>query len=645
MSSQAHSRRIALVGPTHPAPGGIVHFTDGLAAALAGRGPSLVIGWQRRFPERLYPGTITDDVSQTAVSATGEPILDLLDPRTWRRAARRIKDFNADVALLQWWHPMHAPVVIALRRSLQRAGIRVVVICHNVEPHETNALWRRLTRRALRGADALVVHAASVRAEAEALAPGVPVIDAFLPVFGNVADKVADPPSQAIAGLRNRVGAQDRKLLLCFGYVRPYKGVADAIAAMAHLRSDATLLVAGECWDGGAEYREAVIAADVADRVTLDFRYIPNDEIPVLFGAADAVVLPYRTATQSAVAALAFAYGRPVIATRTGGLAELVEDGVTGALAPTADPAALATAIDRVLDDDRDWTPAIDQTRRRLSWNRYVQLVQEGVGAVARARDPRTHAVLDRASRRAKAAKIIWTLQRERPLGGVHLLDIGTGNGTIAAELAERAGPAGQVVSVDVEDVRVDRDGYTFHLLIGDALPFPDASFDVVVSNHVIEHVGDRAAQQRHVHEVARVLSAGGVAYLAVPYRWRLVENHYRLPLLSWLPAGLANRYVRSTGRGDRYDCRLITRSELLGMLRAAGLVARDATGDLIAATVALDSGLASRALRFPGARHLVRGPAVPTIVAVARKPAAPSPGCELAHGFRTPGDRPRPGV
>lgn len=621
MTAESHRARIALVGPTHPAPGGIVHFTDGLARALSQRGPSLVIGWQRRFPERLYPGTITDDVSLTAISATGEPILDLLDPRTWRRATRRIREFEADIALLQWWHPMHAPVVLALRRQLRRAGIAVVVICHNVEPHETNAVWRRLTYAALKGADALVVHAATVRDEAQALAPGVPIVQAFLPVFGNVADAMSDSSPAAMDALRSRVGAHDRKMLLCFGYVRPYKGVADVITAMADLRSDATLLVAGECWDGEAGYHEIVAAAGLTDRVTLDFRYIPNDEIPVMFGAADAVVLPYRAATQSAVAALAFAFARPVVATRAGGLAELVEDGVTGALAPVGDPPALAAAIDRVLEDDRDWAPAIRQARERLSWSRYVELIEHAVAARTPSRDPHTHAILDRTSRRAKAAKIAWTIEQARTLTGTRVLDIGTGNGTIAAELAAAVGATGRVESVDVEDVRVDRDGYRFALLDTDQLPFADDAFDVVVSNHVVEHVGDGAAQQHHLDEVARVLAPGGVAYVAVPYRWRLVENHYRLPFLSWLPRRVADRYVSATGRGDHYDCRLLTRRELLRMLRAAGLSARDATGELIDATIALDRGPAARALRLPGARHLVRGPAVPTIVAIARKP------------------------
>lgn len=598
-----------------------MHFTAGLADALSQRGPSLVIGWQRRFPEWLYPGTIIDEVSETSVSATGEPILDLLDPRTWRRAAGRIRAFDPDVVLLQWWHPMHAPALIALRRRLRLAGIPVVVICHNVEPHETNAIWRRLTHAALSGADAVVVHASTLHAEAQGLAPGVPVIDAFLPVFGNVAEAMDGATSEAMDALRTRVGADNRKLLLCFGYVRPYKGVADAIAAMSHVTSDATLLVAGECWEGQKGYRDAVVDASVTDRVTLDLRYIPNDEIPVMFGAADAVVLPYRTATQSAVAALAFAFDRPVVATRAGGLAELVEDGVTGALSPPRDPVALAAAIDRVLADERDWMPAIRQTRERLSWTRYVDLILDGVAALEHTRDRRTHAILDRGSRQAKAAKITWTLERERPLRGMRLLDIGTGSGTIARELATQVGAAGGVVSVDVEDVRVERDGYTFHLLDGGRLPFADASFDIVVSNHVVEHVGDGDSQQRHLDEVARVLTPGGVAYVAVPYRWRLVENHYRLPLLSWLPARLADRYVVASGRGERYDCRLLSRRALLRMLRAAGLSARDATGELIDATIALDAGPAARILRVPGARQAVRGPAVPTIVGIGRKP------------------------
>ena len=623
METAPQARRVALVGPTHPAPGGIVHFTAGLAAALEARGPALVVGWRRRFPERLYPGTIADEVSETAVSATGEPILDLLDPRTWRTAARRIGAFGADVAVLQWWHPMHAAVALGLQRALRRRDIPVVVVCHNVEPHETNALWRLLTRAALRRAGALIVHAAALRPAAEELAPGVPVIEGFLPVFGNVTDAIGPASPDAVAELRARAGATGRPLLLTFGYVRPYKGVLDAIAAMGSLETDAALLVAGECWDDADEYVTAVADTHVEDRVVLDFRYVPNDEIPVMFTAADAVVLPYRTATQSAVAALAFAYGRPVIATRVGGLGELVDDGVTGALVPPNDPAGLAAAIDRVLADPRDWAAGIATTLGRLSWHRYVEVIDRAAAAARHSgRDPVSHAVLDVGSRRAKAEKLIGVLQRELPLRGTRLLDIGTGSGTIARELANAVGPDGSVASVDVADVRVERDGFTFAIYDGYRLPFDGASFDVVVSNHVIEHVGGPDAQERHLREIARVLAPGGVLYVAVPHRWQLVENHYRLPALSWLPQRFADGYMRSSGRGERYDCRPLGRGELRDLFTVAGFDHRDATDDLIAVTARMGDGLAGRALaRAPWLRRAIRGPLLPTIVAVGRLP------------------------
>lgn len=615
-------RRVALVGPTHPAPGGIVHFTAGLAGALAERGDTLVVGWSRRFPARIYPGTIADEVSETAVTAPGEPILDLLDPRSWRRAARRITGFEPDVVVLQWWHALHAPVVIFLRRSLRRAGIPVVIVCHNIEPHETNRLWRSLTRGALGGAGALIVHAAALRPQAELAAPGVPVIDGFLPVFANVAAATGPAGSDDVAALRRRVGAHACPLLLTFGYVRPYKGVEDAIAAMAHLQTPAVLLVAGECWGPRERYRDAARAAGAADRVVLDFRYVPNDEIPAMFTAADVVVLPYRTATQSAVAALAFAFDRPVVATRAGGLAELVEDGVTGALAPPNDPEALAAAIERVLTDTRDWAAAIAGVRARRSWARYVDLIDRAA-EIARAprRDATTHAVLDVPSRRAKAAKLMAVIARTRPLRGARLLDIGTGSGTIAAELTAATGRDGSVTSVDVADVRVARDGYDFVLFDGERLPFGDASFDIVVSNHVLEHVGDREAQRRHLREIARVLVDGGIAYVAVPHRWQLVENHYRLPLLSWLPRRAADAYMRAARRGGRYDCRPLGRRELIALLADAGFVPDDATGDLVDVTAQQRAGVAGRALAaVPWLRVAVRGPLLPTVVAVGRR-------------------------
>lgn len=165
-----------------------------------------------------------------------------------------------------------------------------------------------------------------------------------------------------------------------------------------------------------------------------------------------------------------------------------------------------------------------------------------------------SHAALEERQRLLKARKIEVLLGPGALPSGAALLDVGTGSGWIAHYFARQGGF--RVAAVDANDERVVKDGYAFTQVRGTALPFPDASFDVVFSNHVIEHVGGEADQLAHLAEMRRVLKPGGTVYLAAPNRWSLVEPHYRLPFLSWLPAGLARAYLRLTGRGDWYDCR-----------------------------------------------------------------------------------------
>jgi glycosyltransferase involved in cell wall biosynthesis len=382
--------RIALVGPTHPAPGGVVHFTAGLADALARRGLVATIGWRRGYPARFHPGTVRDLASEQSVSAIdAAPVLDFLDPRTWWRAAAQICHSGAQVAVVQWVHPIHAPVIALLSRALKSRGIGLVLICHNVEPHESNPAWRLAARWALRQAGALVIHAGSLRPAAARLAPNVPVIQAFMPAFTNVAETLGTATIWEAEAVRERLGVGNRKLILMFGYLRPYKGAEDAVMAMAHVTEDAFLLVAGECWGDAGRFSRVAAAAGVQDRVAFDLRYQPNEAIPALFAAADVVVLPYRAATQSAVATLAFAYERPVVATDVGGLGELVQEGVTGALAEPSNPRSLAQAIDRVLGTEREWALGLAAARRSLTFDRYVTLVEDA-GWQSLGRSPRS---------------------------------------------------------------------------------------------------------------------------------------------------------------------------------------------------------------------------------------------------------------
>lgn len=181
------------------------------------------------------------------------------------------------------------------------------------------------------------------------------------------------------------------------------------------------------------------------------------------------------------------------------------------------------------------------------------------------------HAVLDLPSRNLKAMKIERLLAlatRRQPL---RLLEIGTGSGGIAHWFATQADMRCEVTAVDVRDNRLVRDGYTFRLVQGVELPFNDASFDVVITNHVIEHVGDAGAQHRHLAEVHRVMASDGIGYLAVPNRWMLTEPHYKLKFLSWWPHAWRTPYLRLMHKGEFYDVEPLQMRQLERMLADAG--------------------------------------------------------------------------
>lgn len=170
--------------------------------------------------------------------------------------------------------------------------------------------------------------------------------------------------------------------------------------------------------------------------------------------------------------------------------------------------------------------------------------------------------MLDENKRRLKARKLIAILKHalgRDDLTGLTALDVGCSAGFIADELA-RAGA--RTLGVDIDRPGLLRAHANFGHRVGfclsraERLPLDGASVDVAVLNHIYEHVVDPIAVLADIH---RVLRPGGVLYLGLGHRWQLVEPHYRLPLLSWLPQRVADQYVRLTGKADHYYERYYT--------------------------------------------------------------------------------------
>ncbi len=369
---------VAILGPTHPHRGGIAHYTTLLARALAARHRLSMISFRRLYPGFLFPGATQFDRSGEAIlpPVPPEPLLDSVNPLTWRAAGRRLRALGPDLLIVPWWHPFFGPSLGTAARAARVGPGRPkrIFLCHNVEPHEATPLDRALAAYGLAAADGFLVHARSEEARLRPRAAGRPVRVHPHPTY-EVFSERRPPREEARAALDVR-----GRTILFFGYVRPYKGLADLLEALRRARPDAwdLLLVVGEFYEPRGRYEALLADERLRGKVRVVDRYVANEEVAAYFAATDVVALPYRSATGSGIAQVAFGAGAPVIATRTGGLEELVEEGVSGLLVPAGDPEALARAVERFFDEDLGprLREGVARARGRHGWDALVEAIE-----------------------------------------------------------------------------------------------------------------------------------------------------------------------------------------------------------------------------------------------------------------------------
>ncbi|GGL28912.1 glycosyltransferase family 4 protein [Phycicoccus endophyticus] len=338
------SLRIALVGPTHPFPGGVAAHTTVLAHELAAAGHDVtLVAWSHLSPTMLYPGEqgLPSGAPEVDPFPRTLRVLSWARPDTWLRAGRRLRD--VDVVVLVHVVPVLVPAHLALLRAAGAAregrAPRVVVIAHNVLPHEPHPGDRRLVSSLLRRADAVLVHTD----EQARLATDV----------GASRVREVDLPPHLPGGPPERRPPHDGPVrLLSFGIVRGYKGLAALLEALREVEG-LTLTVAGELWgEAGRRVRELAADPRLRGRVEVHGGYVPADRVAGLMARHDVVVLTYRSGTASQNVVLAHRHGRPVLASTVGSFPAQVRDGVDGLLVPPGDHDALVAALRRLADPD-----------------------------------------------------------------------------------------------------------------------------------------------------------------------------------------------------------------------------------------------------------------------------------------------------
>ena len=369
--------RIAFISPFSPLKGGIARFSGLLEAAFRRQGHDVVAIAFRK----LYPRFITKDPEPTLPE---EATLVLFNPFSWFATIRRIRLLKPDILLVAYWTGLLAPLCYVLRRF---CNVKMVVLLHNLSSHES-FFFEPLMKKVLQtSADGFLALSGTVSGDAGKSMPDIPRMTLFHPVY----EPVGKTPTSMEARRRLNLDVNS-PVLLFFGYVRYYKGLDTLLHAMpAILLKSPTLrlVVAGYFYEDLVKYQRLVDQLGIHDHVDIYPGYVAPDQTGPYFAAADAVVLPYRSATQSGVVQLAYGYGVPVIVTPVGALPEMVRHGQTGWIARDTSSDGITAAVGEFLDCQDQLNAmraAIGAFCHEFSWESFAESAGSFLEAIAAGR-------------------------------------------------------------------------------------------------------------------------------------------------------------------------------------------------------------------------------------------------------------------
>ena len=368
-------RKIAIVGPAHPYRGGLASIMESMAREFQGRGMEVnITTFTLQYPAILFPGK-SQTVETTAPHDLNiERKLSTINPITWWRVGKELQRLKPDIVLMKYWTPFMAPCFGTVARLARRNGVtKVICQIDNVEPHEHHIIDKPCNRYFLGSIDGFIYMSEQVHGELKAYT-SAPALFAPHPTFNNFGYRVERSEACSHLGLDSST-----RYTLFFGLIRDYKGLDTLLDAWAEYRRQGhKLLIAGEFYASRDKYIEQIERLGLKDDVILHDHFIPDAEVKYYFSAADCVVLPYKTATQSGVTQICYNFATPVIVTRVGGLAEIVPDGKVGYVCePTKE--GVRNAIERIYEGDhlQRFAEAMVKERRRFTWEAMCDKIEE----------------------------------------------------------------------------------------------------------------------------------------------------------------------------------------------------------------------------------------------------------------------------
>jgi glycosyltransferase involved in cell wall biosynthesis len=373
---------IVIIGPAHPLRGGLASFNERLARQFQRSGHRVIVyTFSLQYPGFLFPGTTQFSSEPAPADIDIRVVINSINPISWFSVGREISKIQPALVIVRYWLPFMGPCLGTILRQVKKNGIsKVICIADNVIPHEKRFGDKSFTKYFIKPVDAFITMSRKVMADLRLFDKQKPAVFVAHPLYDNFGEPVSKSAARSILGL-----PQDQKLILFFGFIRPYKGLDLLLEAMSDKRIKAAgiqLLVAGEFYEESKPYLDQIKKLDITDTVILKTEFIPDSQVRNYLCAADLVVQPYKHATQSGVTPLAYHFEKPMIVTRVGALPDMVPHEKVGLVADP-NPGSLADEIMHFYNLGETWfIPHIQEEKKKYTWDlleQNIKLLANGI--------------------------------------------------------------------------------------------------------------------------------------------------------------------------------------------------------------------------------------------------------------------------
>lgn len=365
--------RIVILGSAYPLRGGgIASFNERLASHFQDLGHEVdIYSFSLQYPNFLFPGKSQYSDEPAPIGLRIKTKVNSINPFNWLSVGKELKRANYDLLIVRFWMPFFGPCLGTIQRQVRKnKHTKIICIADNIIPHEQRMGDKLLIRYFLKSVDACLTMSKSVLNDLKILSPKMPAVYTPHPLYDNYGTHQSKKEARRLLNINQ----QDR-VILFFGFIRPYKGLDILLEALADSRIrdlGVKLLLAGEFYGDPVPYLDLIKRYKLEEFIFMHTDFIPNQEVGRYFSAADCVVLPYRSATQSGITQVAYHFDLPMIVSNVGGLPELVHNEYVGyVVEPNARQIADGIFSFYQHDKEQQFRTNIIDEKRKYSWDTF----------------------------------------------------------------------------------------------------------------------------------------------------------------------------------------------------------------------------------------------------------------------------------